>query len=1059
MKHIAFTLCILISINSFAQKPILTANTGHSGIITKIEFDKNYNYLFSAADKIKMWEMDNNFEIRTFNNQPSNISDFCISSDMNMIASCGYNSDIYLCDLLTGAIIKKFSWKKGFSQSIAFANDNKLLISAGIDNDGNGMKIWNIETGECIKTIALDNTTVKQIIVCNDGKHFFSASEDNTIRKWELPECDEKLKIKLKKATLESICLNPDNTIIASEQNKAIVLWDANSGKKIRTLTTSEYVRNYIQFSPDGNYLYEAKGNDLTHWYVKDEVPPLEYNLPEGRVQNLFFYGNRLQDVVIEDMDKNIIFWNIKNKKEVKRLTSNVGHLETVVFNPDETKIYTCGEKNINAWNLETRNTLKSLIKEYYVTSIDVSQDGNYIVSGSYTQSASLWNLNTNETKKILVDNKNTIEQVAFIPQENKEAEEAYIACLEPYKVSICNMETGKLVKTLQDSSENLCMCCSKDGKYIATGGFDNLVRLWDLETEKVINTYDFQNNYIYTVCFDNMGKRIIAGGHDKTIRIWDRESGKELNILKDHRGFISCLAVSPPELEEKTGKSYLLSGSRDNAIKLWNLDNGELIKTFTGHQDEISSVSFSSSGKYVISGSDDGAIKIWDLQSGEVVITLIGFKNSDDYIVYTPDGRFDGTEKGMEKLHYVDGLKTLPLSSFFEQYYTPDLLARTISGEVFDEPEIKIEEVKLPPTVQITSPENNYLSPQKEVTINISVIDNGSSIDEIKLFHNGKLIQTTDRGFKKVSQKGQVSNKSFTIQLVEGENHFKATAFNTDRTESIPDEITVKYEGMKASTKLYFLAVGINNYKNNNLNLNYAVPDAEALINKIKTGASEIFSDVEVSFIKNTDATKQGIIEALNKIKTSALPSDVFVFYYAGHGVMGEQVEGIKADYYLVPHDVTQLYGNEEILVEKALSSNEIMKLSTEIKAQKQLLIMDACQSGGALQAFAARGAAEQKAIMQLARSTGIMVLAASGSEQFATEFDELGHGAFTYALLEGLKCQADGGQKDFKITVSELKAYLEDRLPEITEKYKGKAQYPTGYSRGQDFPIVICK
>jgi uncharacterized caspase-like protein len=134
-------------------------------------------------------------------------------------------------------------------------------------------------------------------------------------------------------------------------------------------------------------------------------------------------------------------------------------------------------------------------------------------------------------------------------------------------------------------------------------------------------------------------------------------------------------------------------------------------------------------------------------------------------------------------------------------------------------------------------------------------------------------------------------------------------------------------------------------------------------------------------------------------------------------------------------------------------------MELSKEIKAQKQLFVFDACQSGGAMQAFAMRGAAEEKAMAQLARSAGIVVLSASGTEQFATEFNDLGHGTFTYALIEGLQCQADGGTKDRKITVNELKAWIEDRVPELTEKYKGTAQYPTGYSRGQDFPIVICK
>jgi uncharacterized caspase-like protein len=106
----------------------------------------------------------------------------------------------------------------------------------------------------------------------------------------------------------------------------------------------------------------------------------------------------------------------------------------------------------------------------------------------------------------------------------------------------------------------------------------------------------------------------------------------------------------------------------------------------------------------------------------------------------------------------------------------------------------------------------------------------------------------------------------------------------------------------------------------------------------------------------------------------------------------------------------------------------------------------------------MAARGAVEEKAINQLARSTGTFWLTASGSEQFAGEFAQLKHGLFTYCLLEGLSGKADG-QNDKKITVQELSAYLNDQVPILSKQYKGSEQYPNTYVYGQDFPIIIVK
>jgi uncharacterized caspase-like protein len=159
-----------------------------------------------------------------------------------------------------------------------------------------------------------------------------------------------------------------------------------------------------------------------------------------------------------------------------------------------------------------------------------------------------------------------------------------------------------------------------------------------------------------------------------------------------------------------------------------------------------------------------------------------------------------------------------------------------------------------------------------------------------------------------------------------------------------------------------------------------------------------------------------------------------------------------------LVPYDVTQLYGNDGALAQKGFSAAALQQMSKEIKAQKQLFILDACQSAGALEVVAgARGAAEEKAIAQLARATGTQWLTASGSEQFASEFSQLGHGSFTYCLLEAFK--GDTNPPDKKLTVKQLDAYLQTKVPEITQKYKGTPQYPASYSYGNDFPIIIIK
>lgn len=132
---------------------------------------------------------------------------------------------------------------------------------------------------------------------------------------------------------------------------------------------------------------------------------------------------------------------------------------------------------------------------------------------------------------------------------------------------------------------------------------------------------------------------------------------------------------------------------------------------------------------------------------------------------------------------------------------------------------------------------------------------------------------------------------------------------------------------------------------------------------------------------------------------------------------------------------------------------------LVLQIGAKKMLLLMDACKSAFALQAFSARGVDERQALAQLARANGVHTVAASTKDQFASEVQELGHDVFTYTLLEGLQGQADGSPKDGIVTVRELLAFVEARLPKLSLKFKTERQYPVAESRGMDFTIAVIK
>lgn len=470
------------------------------------------------------------------------------------------------------------------------------------------------------------------------------------------------------------------------------------------------------------------------------------------------------------------------------------------------------------------------------------------------------------------------------------------------------------------------------------------------------------------------------------------------------------------------------------------------------------------------------GSYAIFDLIRGLKVADLYLFDGSNDWILLTTNGRFDGTKSATRALYYIRNNSKIEVDAVYEKFYTPNLLMRLLSREnlpvdvnVADlrpKPRAKMQYSETKRNLEVEDGVQVYVnsSGMAEITVNATAPDD--KVDEIRLFHNGKAVNLTTRGLLVTDADG-FDSKKYTISLLPGNNNFKAIALNSQRTESESDEIVVNYkkEGtipvspkpntdqnstvdlIDRNATLHIVVVGINAYKNKINPLTYAIPDAKAFKAELEQDAKSIVTNVKSYLIADDQASKAGILAAFENIMKTAKPEDVFVFYYAGHGY----IHPSNNEFYLVSADVGD---SGESLLKNGISAKQLQGIAVEIPAQKQLFIMDACQSAGAFEKMQRHDGEQQKNLAVIARSTGTHWMAASGSTETAKEFSQLGHGVFTYSLLEALKGNAVNNKM---ITVNGLKSYLQEIVPELVKKYGSSGQYPASYGSGNDFPLEV--
>ena len=175
------------------------------------------------------------------------------------------------------------------------------------------------------------------------------------------------------------------------------------------------------------------------------------------------------------------------------------------------------------------------------VHAIAISPDGQFIASGSNDKTIKLWQVGTGKLVRQLgrwsSSHSSMIDSVAFSPISSN-------------------------LSSQGDSGKSAGVADLNRG-ILASGSWDNTIKLWDVNTGKEIRTLTGHANWVNSVAFSPDGKFLASGSADCTIKLWQVHSGREISILTGHSSYVRCVAFSPD------GQT-LVSGGDDDTIKIW---------------------------------------------------------------------------------------------------------------------------------------------------------------------------------------------------------------------------------------------------------------------------------------------------------------------------------------------------------------------------------------------------------------------------------------------------------------------------------------------------------
>ncbi|KIN05290.1 hypothetical protein OIDMADRAFT_51101 [Oidiodendron maius Zn] len=266
-------------------------------------------------------------------------------------------------------------------------------------------------------------------------------------------------------------------------------------------------------------------------------------------------------------------------------------------------------------------------------------------------------------------DEDNYVNDVAFTPDGRQVASGSVNEVVRVWDVAT-KATIGKFEGQLNKVSS---VAISPDGTMIASGSDDTTIMVWEWKSRALRYTLRGHSRWVNSVVFSLDGKMLASGSMDETVRIWDVEKGQELSIFDGNSSCVNSVAFSPDA-------SLLATGSTDQIVRLWDVVKGELRMLLDGHAGAINSVQFSPNGRRIISGADDMTIKLWDAITGTEYMTLKGHRKRVMTVAFSPNAHLiaSGSEDMTIKLWEANTgnlLKTLKghISGINAVTFSPD--------------------------------------------------------------------------------------------------------------------------------------------------------------------------------------------------------------------------------------------------------------------------------------------------------------------------------------------------------------------------------------------------